>query len=307
MIDTIRHTIGEITPRQIRHFSKFKNIGDGHYTYNYQNIHFVYYQIENTLLIFTNTHTLLDKKDITLNDYAPYMDRLRRILNIVVGPKFKLKLNRIDYYTNLVFETNQQLDDVCKLLQLYPRRYKHMKATKQYDTSLHLHTKNKGQKNMVLYNKSVESGYNKRFDKTLRIEIQYKKKFLQNQLENFGVDRQLKNYWSKDTFQEFYLDLIFPFLMEGDHYKLENAQKIVATSSYTPTIRRNLCEFLEDINQYGMEDTKHLYSKNTIQRNIERLGELGINPITIPKGCKSDYIPSLLEMVKKETKKLFYK
>ncbi len=88
---------------------------------------------------------------------------------------------------------------------------------------------------------------------------------------------------------------------------MENAQKIVTTSSYTPTIRKNLCEFLEEINQYGMEDTKHLHSKNTIKRNIGRLEELGINPITLPKGCKSSYIPSLLKLVQDETKKLLIK
>ena len=37
MIDTIRFTIEDITPRQIRHFSKFKKIGNGLYTYDYQN------------------------------------------------------------------------------------------------------------------------------------------------------------------------------------------------------------------------------------------------------------------------------
>lgn len=307
MIDTIRFTIEDITPRQIRHFSKFKKIGNGLYTYDYQNIHFVYYLIECTILIFTNTHTILHKKDITLNDYSLYMDRLRRLLTIVVGQPYKLTLNRIDYYSNLVFETNQQLDDVCKLIQLYPRNYKYMKATKQYDTSLHLHTKNKGQRNMVLYNKYVESGYDKKFDKTLRIEIQNKKKILVNQLKQYGVDRKLKNYWSKDTFQEFYLDLVVPFLYEGDHYKLEKAQKIVTTSSYTPRIKNNLIQFLEEVNQYGMEDTKHLHSKNTIKKNIERLEELGVNPITLPKGCKSTYIPSLLGMVQDETKKILTK
>ncbi len=306
MIDTIRHTIGELTPKQIRHFRKFKKIGNGVFKYDYQNIHFIYYLFTHTLLIFTNTHTLLYKKVITLNDYGPYMDRLRRLLNVVVGQPYKLTLNRIDLYQDIVFETNEQLDDVCKLLQLYPHNYKRMKATKQYDTSTHLHTK-RGQRNINIYNKYVESGYNKRFDRTLRIEIQCRKALLLNQLEKFGVERSLKNYWDKYMFQELYLDFLIPFLYEGDHYKLENAQKIVTTSSYTPTIRKNLCEFLEEINQYGMEDTKHLHSKNTIKRNIGRLEELGINPITLPKGCKSSYIPSLLKLVQDETKKLLIK
>ena len=178
MIDTIRHTIGDITPRQIKHYKKFQKVGNGVYKYNYQNIHFVYYLFTHTLLIFTNTHTLLHKKDITLNDYGPYMDRLRRILNVVVGQPYKLTLNRIDYYTNLIFDTNDQLDDVCKLIQLYPHNYKRMKTSQQYDTSIHLHTK-KGQNNINIYNKYVESGYNKRFDKTLRVEIQNNNKNLE--------------------------------------------------------------------------------------------------------------------------------
>lgn len=307
MIDTIRHTIGDITPRQIKHYNKFKKVGNGVYTYDYKNVHFGYYLFTHTLLIFTNTHTLLNKKDITLSDYSPYMDRLRRILNVVVGQPYKLTLNRIDYYTNLVFETNEQLNDVCKLLQLYPKTYNYMKATKQYDTSIHLHTKNKGQRNMVLYNKYVESGYNPKYSKTLRVESQNKKVLLQNQLEKFGVDRKLKNYWSKDTFQEFYLDLVVPFLYEGNHYKLEEAQKIVGQSSFTPTIKKNLIQFLEDVNLYGMEYTKQLYSKTTIKGRIEKLEGIGVNPITIPKGCISNYIPSLLGMVQKETKKLLIK
>lgn len=306
MIDTIRHTIGDITPREIRHYNKFKKVGNGVYIYDYQNVHFGYYLFTHTLLIFTNTHTLLNKKDITLSDYAPYMDRLRRILNVVVGTPRKLTTNRIDYYQDVVFETNDQLDDVCKLIQLYPHNYKRMKTSKQYDTSIHLHTK-RGHRNLNIYNKYVESGYNPKYSKTLRIEIQCKKALITNQLEKFGVDRKLKNYWNMEMFQKLYLRFLIPFLYEGNHYKLEEAQRIVGQSSYTPTIKQNLIQFLEEVNLYGMETTKSFHSKNTISRNIGRLEEIGVNPITIPKNCKSTYIPSLLELVQKETKKLLVK
>lgn len=303
MIDTIRHTIVEITPRQIRHYKKFKKVGNGVYIYDYQNIHFVYYLFTHTLLIFTNTHTLLNKKNILLNDYGPYMDRLRRILNVVVGQPYKLTLNRIDFYQDIIFDTNEQLNDVCKLIQLYPQTYKRMKASKQYETSTHLHTK-RGQTNLNIYNKNVESGYDQKYDRTLRIEIQNRKALLLKQ-EELGVKRRLKNYWNKDTFQKLYLDFLIPFLYEGTHYKLEKAQRIVGQSSYTPTIKNNLIQFLREVNLYGMETTKHLHSKNTISRNIGRLEEIGVNPITLPTNCKSDYIPSLLELVQNETKKLF--
>jgi len=56
-----------------------------------------------------------------------------------------------------------------------------------------------------------------------------------------------------------------------------------------------------------MEYTKQLYSKTTIKGRIEKLEGIGVNPITIPKGCISNYIPSLLELVQKETKKLLIK
>lgn len=303
MIDTIRYIIRGKSPPQIKHFKEFKKIGNGIYTYNYHNVHFTYYLLSHTLLIFTNTHTILQKKDILLNDYGPYMDRLRRILNVIVGQPYKLILNRIDYYTNLIFDTNEQLDDVCKLIQLYPHNYKRMKTSNKYETSIHLHTK-RGQRNLVLYNKYVESGYNKRFDKTLRIEIQCRKALILHQEDKFGVKRELKNYWTKEMYQKLYLDFLIPFLYEGTHYKLKDAQKIVGQSSYTPTIKNNLIKFLEEVNQCGMEDTKHLHSKNTIKKNIGKLEELGVNPITLPKGCRSNYIPSLLELVQNETKKL---
>lgn len=306
MIDTIRHTIGDITPQHIKHYNKFKKVGNGVYIYDYQNVHLVYYLFTHTLLIFTNTHTLLNKKDITLNDYGQYMDRLRRILNVIVGQPYKLTLNRIDYHQDIIFETNDQLNDVCDLIQLYPHNYKYMKTSKQYDTSTHLHTK-RGQRNLNIYNKYVESGYNPKYDRTLRIEIQCKKALTTNQEEKFGVKRKLKNYWNIEMFQKLYLDFLIPFLYEGNHYKLEKAQRIVGQSSYTPTIKQNLIQFLGEVNLYGMETTKHLHSKNTISRNIGRLEEIGVNPITLPTNSKSSYIPSLLELVQKETKKLLLK
>lgn len=306
MIDTIRHTIGDITPREIKHYKKFKKVGNGVYIYDYQNVHFVYNLLSYTLTIFTNAHTLLNKKDILLNDYGPYMDKLRRILNLVVGTPYTLTTNRIDYYIDLIFDTNEQLDDVCKLIQLYPQNYKYMKGPIQYDTSIHLHSK-RGKTNLNIYSKYVESGYNPKYDRTLRLEIQCRKALLQNQEEKFGVKRKLKNYWNINMYQKLYLDFLIPFLFEGTHYKLEKAQRIVGQSSYTPTIKQNLIQFLGEVNIYGMETTKHLHSKNTISRNIGRLEEIGVNPITLPKGCKSKYIPSLLEMVQKETKKLLIK
>ena len=75
-------------------------------------------------------------------------------------------------------------------------------------------------------------------------------------------------------------------------FTLEQAESLIVSSKYSKTIKNNLIKFIRIIAKSNMDVAKTKLSYNTYRRYLNLLGDLGINPITIPDDCGLQYIKS---------------
>ena len=105
MIDTV-HLTTSIMPSDIkwenfhkvkRRKDKGKNKGEIVYKAQVGTILFNYYKTSRTLLVISNTHRVLNKFDITINDLQLFVDEINSAINKVVkNNNVQLEISRID-------------------------------------------------------------------------------------------------------------------------------------------------------------------------------------------------------------------
>ena len=89
-----------------------------------------------------------------------------------------------------------------------------------------------------------------------------------------------------------YLEKLYGMFPKGDFFTLEQAESLIVSSKYSKTIKNNLIKFIRIIAKSNMDVAKTKLSYNTYRRYLNLLGDLGINPITIPDDCGLQYIKS---------------
>lgn len=115
------------------------------YVYHYENkkgIKFEYYVLSSYMVIKTTTHSVLDRFDVTVNDYNEYMQELEKIVDVVINNRCfnKLELIRVDYYTDVKVE-DFELSTYIDLLKHHNSSFKWATKKNEYDTSIHLNNK----------------------------------------------------------------------------------------------------------------------------------------------------------------------
>lgn len=100
MIDTV-HLTSRIMPSDINweHFHKIRRNNKGENVYKAQvgTILFNYYKTSRTLLVISNTHRVLNKFDITINDLQLFVNEINSAVNKVVkNNNVQLEISRID-------------------------------------------------------------------------------------------------------------------------------------------------------------------------------------------------------------------
>ena len=128
-----------------------------------------------------------------------------------------------------------------------------------------------------------------KYKNMFRIEVQNTKKLIKEQskqlkkkkengeyidlIAEHKVNKSLYGYWNKESMQEYFLDFLEPFLYKGTYYKLKKAKnKIKNATTYTindkeetisESIKAELKEFVEVVNQYGITNAIQDKDKNT--------------------------------------------
>jgi len=109
---------------------------------------------------------------------------------------------------------------------------------------------------------------------------------------------------AQDKFEK-YLKNLF---CEGGYYSYEKAIEIIDESECTPKTKDRLKTLIGYVsNRHGMVpaiDAMMLndgYNPRKIDNMIEKLNELGVNPVTIPRRDKAEYLPNLLEFLQHES------
>lgn len=313
------------------------------YSFKYKEIKFIYNKNYKTVLIMTNAHIVLNKKDITVSDKFEYELKIQKILQVILNiPNIKYEVNRIDYCDD--FKTNEIISyiegknikkftptendmKIYHYLLWYGRHtYKYMKQDRVYGTSIYLKTKH-GKYNFQFYDRYAKT--KKEEDKGIyRVELQCKNKFIKSNFKNVGISKDLDNYWSKSAMIEYYFDFLQDFFNRGDYYKLDEGTKIIKKSkNNTVKMRNKLIKFREDIITYTLDNLlkpkfckevnklnkekvlNYCYTK--IKNYIERLDEIGVNPISIIdyNGGKTDRtsLPNLLKLLRSVAEEKYFK
>ena len=297
MIDSINFLIRDMEWIDFKHISElgqrvkeYKNINNRTgfenkcYEFNYKGIEFKYNKSFKILTILTTAHKVLEKKDITLSDYQIYISKIYQIISEVLNTKyFKLELNRIDDCVDFDLTENEK-ELYLFLLKWNKTNYKYMKWKKDYASSIYIKTK-KGKTNLNIYDRGAKT--QKADDQNiLRIEVQCKKKLLKNEYNEYGIDKELKNYWSKDSMEEYFFKFLYDYLYEGDYYIRKKANKIIRNSQFKNKTKEKLKEFLKDVEEEKLSNlikNGKKYKPTIILNRIKKLNELKINPIPIPK------------------------
>ena len=146
-----------------------------------------------------------------------YLTKVKEVSEELFGKNKTLELNRIDYCVDVELKSEEELECYLDVLDWNKKKYKYMKEKYKYSTSQYLQTKN-GQHNLNAYDRGAKT--KKKEDKNiLRIELQCKKSFIKKQFVNYGIEKDLYNYWSKSSMEKYYFDYLKDYLYVGDNYK----------------------------------------------------------------------------------------
>lgn len=146
---------------------------------------------------------------------------------------------------------------------------------------------------------------------TLRLEVQCKSDKVQDIKETHGLlDKRVTGYLTNDLSREVILDYYDRCIGPGDYYKLSEAIKIIKASSYKKGAKYNMISILRLIAQarsiyraryqftagVAIKNTHPRLvlrgAKSTFNTNLNRLRELNINPVVIPREWEIDFLPN---------------
>lgn len=266
-----------------------------YYKYS-DNINFKF-KLPCNLNIETTVEAIINKKyePITVKDYELYMSKLKEIVNKVVKidiDDLNLMLTRIDYKVDIPM-SSQEIKLMENLKDKYSKKYKYMKQKQEYETSVHLSNKY-GQYNINSYSKFDESKNNKYLNRW-RIEVQTKKTKMRKNFLNYGIKKELKNYWCKSSFHENFFEVLKGYYYLGDYYTLNKARELIRKSSYSKTIQNNLCKFITSISRYGIDYARNKYNYSVFNKYISILNEIKVNPVTIDNDSELTYMENILK------------
>ena len=278
--------ICKIIQGKVKHFIK-KNKNTGYenscYSFNHKGMEFKYNSNLNVVTVVTNVHELLNKRDITESDLNEYEGKVLQAVSEVLNTNdFKLDLSRIDYCIDIPL-TEDEMKVYLFLLKYNKDRFKYMKKENEYATSVYAKTK-RGKRNLNIYDRGAKTGKDED-ENILRIELQCKSKLVKAELEKDGIARELYNYWSKQGMEEYYFDVLSGYFYEGDYYTRDLADKIIDESDNTEMSKEKLKKFLEDVENNKLSGliSDKKYSPQVVRNRIEKLNQLAINPIPIPR------------------------
>jgi hypothetical protein len=116
------------------------------------------------------------------------------------------------------------------------------------------------------------------------------------------------------NFFDYYLKTLF---FEGDYYSYQRAQMIIEESGYGEKTKEKLKELLREISEKhsvnggiramaekignGGDFGKKGYTTYQIAYMIRQLNRINVNPVTIPRREKIDYLPNLLHFIRNDT------
>ena len=288
------------------------------YTFKYNGVTFKFNRSNETILIYANPHKILNKRDITLGDFEKYKQKLNKILiKIFNTSNIKMYLDRIDYCVDIPL-TEAEAKMYIRLLKFNKIKYKYMKQKRTYATSIYIKTE-RGKTNLNIYirepktKSEVDSGI-------LRIEVQGKKELLKSEHDKYGIPKELEEYWTKSSMEDYFFKLLRGYLYEGDYQTIERARSIIDNSDYKPNMKHKLKKFVKHVGSYYLsnlmdpkfcKEMKLHYSYGTINNYIKKLNKINVNPIPIQQlqggTIDKETLPNLLKLARTVAEDKYFK
>ena len=107
--------------------------------------------------------------------------------------------------------------------------------------------------------------------------------------------------------EEFYFKKLREYVYLGTHYKRRKVNELINNSKYNNNYKEKLKKFVLITNRYNITYVqKNIYCRHTVNKYIEMLEKIGINPITIPDGSKYEKLPSLYIIAKEIAENEYY-
>ncbi len=150
---------------------------------------------------------------------------------------------------------------------------------------------NKDKEQLNRYNnKKIDLSTYKSSTNLIRFEVRIKNLKLNSLKHRDGTTKEICNYKNKDTADELFTYYAKQVYFTQPFHRIDIALNKVKTSKIRQDVKDNLCKVLVSINKIGYTETRRIYSKpkkkgnkpnySKFNRYIERLEELGINPLT---------------------------
>jgi len=315
MIDSLNLNINKLKYLDYNHIFKIgarvvsNKDKDTFFKFYYNDIFFQYDTIHRYLLIEANAHTILGKRDITLSDMKKYQKKCMELIKIILpNGDLNITISRIDYCVDVY--VGEKMSTYLNLLNRHRGQYYYMKKVDVYDTSLYIKTKY-GQYHINFYDRYAKTG-NIEDKGILRLELEMLPPKIRNEKKRNDVDKYIHKYWNKEAMEKYYFDFLLPYLFEGIYYKRTLSKKIIDKSDLSKTWKRKLNKFTLFEGRYGIDDIvkdkkRKKFCRTTEDNYIERLNDLGINPITIPKEAEYKELRNLYKLAREKAEADYFK
>lgn len=271
-------------------FTWFSNSRDNGIMMNYK----PYY---NRLSIRFNPKIILNKNNITDNDYIPLVNKIdlfleRHFSSIRVAD---LKLSRIDFKKDINTKYKDIYIEILKRLAVNYRR----KNKKVYKTSVYYTGTSY---NLNLYDKEEErkekKEYKEEYKNILRLEIQIKRTYLRNLLNKHALVISLENFFDSKMRAFIFNEILSPLIHSGDYFTIEESKDILR-QHYSENMTEKLVKFQEIIYESGMIGAKKFNEKfgdkKTYYSYLVLLKSADVNPITFQDTENIKRLPNLMK------------
>lgn len=305
--------VSEDEPNEI--WTRNKDYG---YSFSYKTVYFIFSVKNKYLLLITNAHKILEKKEITLSDITNYQNAVGRILNdILPHRKYTLYLNRIDYHIDIQLKDEEEMKLYIDILNKHNKKFHYMKKRNNYLSSLYLTTK-QGQFTLNIYNKEEEQMdkygiKSEEYENVLRLEIQNRPARIKAEAKRKSepVEKKLENYFSKEGMEKGFFELLSKYLYEGDYYTKRSAkQKINRNTTLKQSQKERIKNYIDAV---ASTTPREAYEKqkvcceDTANRYIKILNKLGINPVTLENNCSYNRLENLVKRARQIAENKYFK
>lgn len=274
------------------------------YSATYKNVRFNFNPKKHRwhIIIEGETEKILNKSRVTVQDLDIFEETLQKIVEEFFNMNFPIKISkyplfRIDYKYDVCLKNEREIEIFYEIISKTKNKYNNLKKIRPNEedkTSMYYRPEGKlnkqGKQHYKRGNFNINVYYRYAYTKnendkyTIRLEVQVFSKKINSEYKKYRITKELCNYWSLDSYNE-YMQVLEKVLYTQDYFRIDIAlNKIKNLEKMRPSTKKRICRLLILINEYGETLARRKFSKEYSQsafyRDMAKLKELGINPIT---------------------------